>query len=157
MKSVLLFVFCTLFSLSALAQSKEEKLAMLLDEMKIEETYTMSLEQMKQMQLQMLQQSGKLQSQDVEKMSERLSRVADISAEVLNWEKLKGMIIEVYSTHFSEQEIDDMIAFYRSETGQAMVTKTPLINQDIMHNMQGLIGELTQKIDDYMSSDKQSN
>ena len=48
----------------------------------------------------------------------------------VTWEKMKQPMIDVYLKHYTEKEINDLLAFYRTETGKAVVNKIPLIMQD---------------------------
>jgi len=41
----------------------------------------------------------------------------------------------IYDTHFSHEEIKDLIVFYESSTGQKMIEKTPAITKDLMTSM----------------------
>lgn len=46
-----------------------------------------------------------------------------------NWTSLKPLFIPIYQETFDQQEVDDLIAFYQTPSGQAFVNKTPLIAQ----------------------------
>ncbi len=54
--------------------------------------------------------------------------MADLRGE-LSWEKIKGIYIEVYSQAFTQKEIDDLIGFYGSPTGQMVIEKMPEVMQ----------------------------
>jgi hypothetical protein len=41
--------------------------------------------------------------------------------------KLTAQMIPVYAATFSEKELNDLLAFYSSPTGQAVIDKTPLV------------------------------
>jgi uncharacterized protein len=43
---------------------------------------------------------------------------------------LVNMIIPVYAKHFSENEVKELISFYKTPIGQKMVEKLPLISQE---------------------------
>ncbi len=47
--------------------------------------------------------------------------------ENLTWEKLKPAVMQAYRDSFSDTELDTILAFYNSSTGQAYLTKAPLI------------------------------
>lgn len=51
-----------------------------------------------------------------------------------------SMAVALYSDTFSEAEIDEMRAFYRSPTGQKMVAKQPALLQRSMENG-GMLGQ----------------
>lgn len=51
----------------------------------------------------------------------------DKASEYVKYNELIEKLIPVYTKHFTEQEIENLITFYRSTTGNKMVDKTPLI------------------------------
>lgn len=64
----------------------------------------------------------------------------------LSWDKMGPLIVDVYSRNFSEQEIDDILAFYKTETGQSMLKKMPIVMQESMLASQHVIQKLLPKI-----------
>lgn len=64
----------------------------------------------------------------------------------LSWDKMEPLIVDVYSRNFSEQEIDDMLAFYKTETGQSMLKKMPIVMQESMLASQHVIQNLLSKV-----------
>lgn len=48
----------------------------------------------------------------------------------LNCRELDDDIVAIYARHFSESELRDMIAFYRSPTGQRLIQRTPAIMRE---------------------------
>jgi len=58
---------------------------------------------------------------------------------VLDWNKLVPMYVRVYQKSFSQQEIDGMLAFYKTPTGQALLNKMPLVLQNTMTEVQQMI------------------
>lgn len=45
----------------------------------------------------------------------------------MSWESLRGEFIVVFMEEFSERDIRELIAFYRTPTGQKTVTKLPVL------------------------------
>lgn len=45
----------------------------------------------------------------------------------LNWDVLKPGLVKAYSDAYSEPQIDELIAFFRSPIGQLYLTKSPVI------------------------------
>ena len=64
----------------------------------------------------------------------------------MSWEKMKEPVIQIYMTHYTEKEIQDMLAFYRSETGQAMIEKMPAVMGDSMLVSQNMLQDFLPKI-----------
>ncbi len=52
-------------------------------------------------------------------------KVARVISDALAWEKLKPAYVKLFTEAYSEAELDDIVAFYRSPTGQSMVAKGP--------------------------------
>jgi hypothetical protein len=59
------------------------------------------------------------------KMEEMQDKLSQLMRESMSWDKLKADFIKIYSDAYTEQQIDDMLAFYRSPTGRAMIAKMP--------------------------------
>lgn len=68
--------------------------------------------------------------------------------EELAWESLKPMYIEIYQNNFTQDEIDGLIAFYKSPTGRAFVDKMPAVMQQSMLAMQNRFKPLAAKMKD---------
>lgn len=64
----------------------------------------------------------------------------------LNWEKIKDPIKAIYSEHFSDQQIKDMIAFYKTDTGKQTLEKMPVIVQESMAVSQEATAEIMPKM-----------
>jgi hypothetical protein len=58
----------------------------------------------------------------------RAEVMKDVATE-LNWTEMRSLFIEVYSSTFSQEEIDGLIAFYNTPVGKAFAAKQPEIAQ----------------------------
>lgn len=56
----------------------------------------------------------------------------DLIEDQMSWKSLEPTYVDIYVRNFSENQIDDLIAFYKSPTGQAMLEKTPELVQESM-------------------------
>jgi hypothetical protein len=54
-------------------------------------------------------------------------KLMGILTDAISWDRVKPDYIRIYSEAFSEKELDDLIVFYQSSTGKAMVSKMPQI------------------------------
>ncbi len=54
-----------------------------------------------------------------------LDRILAIAHEAVNWQKLEPQYLDLYTQAYSEEEIDGILAFYRSPVGQEMLAKQP--------------------------------
>jgi hypothetical protein len=54
-------------------------------------------------------------------------KMSTLLQSTLSWQKLEPSYIDLYASTFSEEDIDGMIAFYKSPAGQHLVEKNPAI------------------------------
>lgn len=105
--------------------------------------------QMEQMMDQALVQmlGGRKISEEQRKIIEAASRQFSIvMKEELSWASLKSMYINIYQETFTQEDIDGLIAFYRSPAGAAFIDKMPLVIQKSASAMQTRIPQLMQKM-----------
>ena len=48
-----------------------------------------------------------------------------------NLPKFADLVAQTYAREFSEEDLNNLITFYRSKTGQNLVSKQPVINQSV--------------------------
>ena len=77
----------------------------------------------------------------------------DMSAELtslikheMSWESVRPLMAEVYRNTFSAREVDEMVKFYQSPTGQAVISKLPAAMAQAMQAMQQHVSTLTPKL-----------
>jgi len=58
-------------------------------------------------------------------LEENLSKMNALVSDQINWQKLKPAYIDLYAAAYSEEEIDGILAFYKSPVGQVMLAKDP--------------------------------
>ena len=69
-----------------------------------------------------------------------------IMKEELSWDRFKDTYARIYSETFTQEEVDGLLAFYRSPAGQAMIDKMPLVMQKSMALTQERMGPLVQRL-----------
>ena len=74
------------------------------------------------------------------------ARVNAIVREEVSWQKLKEPMIDVYVKFYTEQELQDIIAFYSTPSGKSFLGKMPLVMQESMSMSQSLMTNLMPKI-----------
>jgi uncharacterized protein len=74
------------------------------------------------------------------------TEMAAVIAETLNWEYLEPIYIRTYRASLTQDELDGMVAFYASAPGQAYIHKMPLIMQNAMAEMQGMLKPMQVKL-----------
>lgn len=101
----------------------------LLAAMNIEQMMEGSYAQVGKMAEGMAEQMG-LKAQDRPAFDRFMQRVTEVMHEEAGWAKLKGPMVEIYTRHYSEEEVQGLIAFYESPLGRSMVAKTPAVMRD---------------------------
>ena len=90
---------------------------------------------------------GRQVTPEVQKEIEQVeSDVKTQMKDVLDWSKLEPMYIRIYQKSLNQQEIDGMIAFYKTPTGQAVLNKMPLVLQNTMSEVQQMLQPMMQHL-----------
>jgi len=78
------------------------------------------------------------------------SKMISVMRQEVSWEKMQPQVIEIYKTNFNDKEIEDMIKFYRTDTGQAVLSKMPMLMQQSMQISQQMLQTSLPKIQEVM-------
>lgn len=89
-----------------------------------------------------------------EKLSAEQQRVLEVLPEKfvkvvreeMSWDKLQPIYAQIYRENFTQEEVDGLIAFYESPTGQVFVKKMPGVVQKTAVMMQARVTPLMQKM-----------
>ncbi|MBC3916498.1 DUF2059 domain-containing protein [Undibacterium sp. CY18W] len=73
-------------------------------------------------------------------------KVRIIHKEQFGWDKLEPLFIDIYSKSLTQEDVDGIIAFYKSPAGKSYVSKMPAMMQQSMASMQKLMGPMMEKI-----------
>jgi hypothetical protein len=91
--------------------------------------------------------AGKQLNPEQEKISaEMRARMFALLKEEMSWESLEPGFIDIYRRSFSQDEIDGMLEFYKSDAGKAVIEKMPLVMQESMKITQSRLGTLMPRI-----------
>jgi uncharacterized protein len=69
-----------------------------------------------------------------------------VMTQELSWSTLEPIYTRIYRDTFTQEEIDGIIAFYKTPAGQALVKKMPVLMQKVMAEMPTVMGPIMQKI-----------
>lgn len=69
-------------------------------------------------------------------LNEMRTKMIRIITDSMQWDQMEPMFIDIYKQIFTQAEIDGMLAFYKTETGQALIAKMPLVMQYSMQVVQ---------------------
>ena len=133
MKKILLICLLSIanFSVFAAETTKKAEIEELLTLMNSSAMVNSIYNQMGKM-MQGMGQQLKVKPEEKAIFDKFTTKMFTIMKEEMNWQKMKAPTIEIYAKHFSEQEIKDMVAFYKTESGQSMVKKLPAVMTDSM-------------------------
>lgn len=66
--------------------------------------------------------------------------------EEMSWQKMKPLYVQIYRDTFEQQEVDGLLVFYKSPTGEALLNKMPTVMQKTMALSQSLTESLLPKM-----------
>ncbi len=136
--SVVAVVFLSLTSAVFAESSKRESVEELLEISNVDSMMDSMYGQMTQMFSGMEEQLG-VQPEEREVFNNYMARLVEAMQKEMSWEVMKEPMIDLYLKHYSEQEIQDILAFYRSDTGRSMIEKMPAVMQDSMQVSQEMM------------------
>lgn len=74
------------------------------------------------------------------------TKVVSAMAEELTWDKLEPLYLEIYTKSFTQEEVDGLIALYKTPAGQALTKKMPVVMQNTNAAMQARVGPMMQRL-----------
>lgn len=72
----------------------------------------------------------------------------DLLGETLSWPKMKAFQISIYTQTFSEAEINEMTAFYKTPLGQKILERQPKLMAVAMKEIQGQLQAMVPKLEE---------
>ena len=73
--------------------------------------------------------------------------IFDLVNAKMSWEKFKPAIVQIYAEVYTDEELDGILAFYRSPAGHAMIEKMPQLMSRTMAVAQKLMGDIQPEIE----------
>jgi hypothetical protein len=74
-----------------------------------------------------------------------IAKFVSAMSDEMAWEKLRPMYVQLYQETFSQEEIEGLLVFYKSPTGQAVIEKMPQVTRGIMAMTQARLTPMMQK------------
>jgi hypothetical protein len=147
MNKLLIVLFAVLlpFASSADTNAKRETVEHLMVIMKVDDMMNSIYSQMDQMFQGMAKELGVKESEQ-HLFDKYMSDMAKAMKEEITWEKFKEPMIDIYLKHYSEREINDMLAFYKSESGQSTIDKMPVVMEESMSISQKMFIDFLPKL-----------
>jgi hypothetical protein len=87
-----------------------------------------------------------LTSEQQQLIEKNRAQIQSIMKEELAWDKLEPLYIQVYQKSLTQEEVNGMLAFYKTPVGQSVIKKLPLVVQNSMVEMQKRMAPMMQRI-----------
>jgi len=87
-----------------------------------------------------------LTAQQREVVEDAKKRIIALIHDRLKWEIMEPVFIDHFKRVFTQQELDGIVAFYKTPAGQALIAKMPAIMNDSMRMMQEMMADLRPQI-----------
>ena len=141
---VLLIAMIPIF-VSAEGNVKRETVERLLSVMNVEKMIDSMYSQMDQMFVGMAKQLD-IKESEQPIFDKFMLKVASAMREEMTWQKMKEPMIDIYIKHYTESEINDLLAFYSSDSGRSIINKMPAVMQDSMLISQSMLRDFMPKM-----------
>lgn len=132
-------------TIHAADNTKQDKLIELVNVMDMDSMIDAMYSQMEIMMQNMSVEMGVKPSEQAI-FDEYYSKMTLAMREEMNWQKMQPMVIDIYDKHFNETEVSEMLEFYKTPTGKAIIAKMPAIMQESMSISQTLVQNVLPKI-----------
>ena len=148
-----------LFGLSAYAAETKpteksiRELLLVTDAQKLSESSMSQIDDFMKTAMQQGLKGRSLTEEQQKQLDRSMAKIVQLYKDEMSWTKLEPMVIRTYQDSFNQQEIDGMLAFYRSPAGQAVIRKMPVVMRNMMGEMQKLMGPMMQKMMEGMKED----
>ncbi|MDT7833963.1 DUF2059 domain-containing protein [Aquabacterium sp. OR-4] len=73
-------------------------------------------------------------------------RLAGVMRDELSYASIKPLYLQIYRESFTQEEVDGLLAFYRSPAGAALIEKMPVVMQKSVVAVQQRMGPLMEKL-----------
>ncbi len=74
------------------------------------------------------------------------TKMISLFKDEMKWETIEPTLVDIYEQSFTQQELDGMLAFYKSPAGQAVIAKMPVVMQNSMLAMQKQLATVMPKM-----------
>ncbi len=143
---MLICVFACLATASA-DEARQHALAEeLVNAMDMDKNLEQSYEIVKQMIPAQIEQMGVSESETSEEAKARMQAVIDFMAKEFSWENIKEEYISIYTATFTEEELAELVEFYKSPVGRRFTEKQPELMKRTMEVTQRRMKEIMPKI-----------
>lgn len=150
--------------------SKRAKVEELITVMHMDRMMDQMMEMVKSQAEQAMQQApgaNSLTSEQKQIVADYQAKTLQIVIDTLGWKSLEPEFVTLYTENFTEEEIDGMVTFYKSPTGQAVLNKMPQLMTaamqlaqsrmvDVQPKLKALTEDLTKQLEATMPKSQES-
>ena len=94
----------------------------------------------------------KLQPNAQQIVDQNKAEITKMMHDVLDYDKVLPMNVQIYQKSFTQAEVDALIAFYKTPAGQALISKMPVVVENTLAEMRNMITPITQRIQQMQQS-----
>jgi len=132
-RKMCILIVVGVFALLSLSYAQEDVHKQLAEELlllvEVDKNIERTFEMMKQTQIKNIPLAKELSKEDSEKIASMQGNVMDIMVKEMRWDKLKEDFIDIYVDVFTKEELEGVIAFYKTPVGQKFIKKQPELMQ----------------------------
>jgi hypothetical protein len=74
------------------------------------------------------------------------NKISAVAKESIGWEAMEPMTIRIYRDALTQDELDGMLAFYKTPAGKAVIKKLPRLTQEMSEEMQRMFQSIMPKL-----------
>lgn len=149
LRILIVLALCSQATYAADTPASEASVKLLLEVAHARSLLDTTMAQMDAMMKNVLQAAtdGQKVSPEVQRMFDRgRDEVVAMMKKEFTWDKIEPMYLRIYEKSLTQEEVNGMIAFYKTPAGQAVITKMPLIMQNSMAEVWQMMGRLMQRV-----------
>ena len=150
MRNVLTLLCAVLLSAAVHATPpSEDAIDELLTVMKVEKTMDASLANIEQLMRQSMVAATREQAPSAEQrrvLDAMPTKFVQVMREEMSWAKMRPVYEQIYRESFTQEEVEGLVAFYKSPVGVASIEKMPVVLQKTMTLMQARMGPFIEKM-----------
>ncbi|WP_406665470.1 DUF2059 domain-containing protein [Gallaecimonas sp. GXIMD1310] len=141
MKRIMLAALLLSLQVHAADAPKQQKAAELVNIMNVDATLNRTYSRMEAMMKQMGAKMGvKPSEQPI--FDKYYKKMTEVMKQNMNWAKMKPSVVKLYEDNFTDQQLDDMLNFYKSDTGKAIINKMPVVMGQVMQQTQQMTQQM---------------
>ncbi|MDO6803463.1 DUF2059 domain-containing protein [Wenyingzhuangia sp. 1_MG-2023] len=145
MKKIICLLLCTMLYSNAYAQTSKEKVLEMIKIMQADQIINQMMDQMIPMMQQQIKSS--LKTEDQKQKLEKINAIIIEESKQYTKDIINGSMVTIYAKYFNTEDIDALIAFYKTDVGQKFIKLTPTITTELMQKiMQDEVPKFQQRI-----------